>query len=259
MYIVALFPIVLPCPYSDGDIPLKAIDDRQGIRPSEGDSRFCRIYQRMQPNGISSFNNQGVGPQYNNERGNQNVVAEGILITGSIFNGDATFNSIKDERPSKISLASRISLVLASNSDSPQLQPLKSFVIGSKLISKPRRPTIPFAGKSTTHIVRFSIIRNLIVGDRNLPYVQHGYGYAGFSAAWKIVVGARISRYIKDEKKEAIAHYFFSSEFKNQRDPMAAIRSWVYRMARINQSVLGLVNTKRKQNANEKTSDAAII
>lgn len=50
-------------------------------------------------------------------------------------------------------------------------------------------------------------------------------------------------------KEEAIAYYFFSPDLENHRDPMIAMRSWLYHMALMNASVLDVVNKKRKQDA----------
>lgn len=78
----------------------------------------------------------------------------------------------------------------------------------------------------------------------------------GLPAFGQTVLCARIIGFIKDEKKEAVA-YYFSPDLESHRDPMIAMRSWLYHMALMNVSVLDVVNKKRKQNA--RASQAVIM
>lgn len=81
----------------------------------------------------------------------------------------------------------------------------------------------------------------------------------GLPAWQRAVLCARIIEHIKDEKKEAIAYYFFSPDPENHIDPMVAIRSWIYQMALLNASVLDAVSTKRKQDVRARASQAVIL
>lgn len=78
----------------------------------------------------------------------------------------------------------------------------------------------------------------------------------GLPAFGQTVLCARIIGFIKDEKKEAVA-YYFSPDLESHRDPMIAMRSWLYHLALMNASVLDVVNIKRKQDA--RASQAVII
>ncbi|KAL7919928.1 hypothetical protein ACQKWADRAFT_329278 [Trichoderma austrokoningii] len=69
------------------------------------------------------------------------------------------------------------------------------------------------------------------------------HGLPGFG---KTTLCARIIEYIKTMQQEIVAFHFFSPDDEHRKDPMAAMRSWIYHMALQNKSVASIINRTRE-------------
>ncbi|EHK20671.1 uncharacterized protein TRIVIDRAFT_153972, partial [Trichoderma virens Gv29-8] len=67
------------------------------------------------------------------------------------------------------------------------------------------------------------------------------HGPPGFG---KTILCARVIEHIKIEQQEPVAYYFFSSDLESHKDPIVAMRSWIYHIALASDSVIDIVNKK---------------
>ncbi|KAK6448848.1 hypothetical protein FP744_10005098 [Trichoderma asperellum] len=184
----------------------------------------------------SSVNNWGAGSQFNNEGGSQNVVTGGVSIAGSVFNGNVNIGIEKEECRAEI------------------LQKLCAWLQSSHIADECYDNSIHRKMNDTCNWIldnpEFTSWRSESSPSPKWLWIH------GLPAFGQTVLCARIIGFIKDEKKEAVA-YYFSPDLESHRDPMIAMRSWLYHMALMNVSVLDVVNKKRKQNA--RASQAVIM
>ncbi|PTB77034.1 hypothetical protein M440DRAFT_1355392, partial [Trichoderma longibrachiatum ATCC 18648] len=191
-----------------------ATSQGQGLRPSRHQTSIIRDRPAI---------NWGSGLQCNNHGGTQNVVTGGTLIAGSTFNGEVQF--IGEERESRAEI----------------LHKLRVWLLGDHTPEERYETSIRKRLNSTCDwMLERPEFTDWLSAAPLLPKLLWINGPPGFG---KTVLCARLIQYLKTKHQEPVG-YFFSSDLESHKDPVAAMRSWIYHITQAEDSVLDAVHRK---------------